>query len=536
MRRDDVLIPLYLWASLSVIFHLVFVGGTTAVVASLPGPSPRRVAMSGFGPSEVEFDFEPPTPALPVASPASTPTPVPQAPQRPPEPRRPREAPRVALRERPTPPPPPLVVTPPPELTRPPQPPTHQHFIDQDHHAQEPTPTDPHYLAPSNRNVEEETIAAVRSLERDRANPREGANPSPAPGPDPGNGAREVHAESRDQRGRRDRVPNESPQDRPPERPHPQAAATAQRPTAGGDGRRAGDARPAGTSAQTTASTEAPTPSGEGPAPSPASTAGEAGQGGEGGRGGRRAAEVLGVQGLGPAGTLRALMPRYDNFVAVYGREEIQRQREEAAQRRSEARGSTSDDWAVTRAALENFVSNVRVGNQTALRAAASPFAGYIVAMHNRIHRTFADGFIVGLAALPGSSPLNDLSLHTTLEIIIERDGRLHRINIVRSSGTLPFDVAAMNSVRRAAPFGEAPSAILSGDGRVYVHWGFYRNERQCGPFNAEPFILPTPAGAPSRPAPADSLPSVNPANVGMRAPDQRRRGAARSTRNARFS
>ena len=72
----------------------------------------------------------------------------------------------------------------------------------------------------------------------------------------------------------------------------------------------------------------------------------------------------------------------------------------------------------MTRAALENFVTNVRVGNQTALRAAASPFAGYIVAMHNRIHRTFADGFIPGLAALPESSPLNDRSLHTTLETV----------------------------------------------------------------------------------------------------------------------
>jgi TonB family protein len=533
MRRDDVLIPLYLWASLSVIFHLLFVGGTTAVVASLPPPAPRMFTTSGYGPSEVEFDFEPVPPAPQVATPAPAPAPV--AAPRTPTPRPRPATPPVVARERPTPPPTP-VVPPPPALTRPPPPPMNQHFIDQDHHAQEPTPTDPHYLAPSNRNVEEETIAAVRSLERDRANPREGANPNSTPGPTPGNGSREVHADSRDEPGRRDRVPNESRQDRPPERPTPAAAATAQRPTSGGDGRRAGDARPAGTPAQTTASTEAPSPTGEGPAPSPSSTAGEAGQGGEAGRGGRRAAEILGVQGLGPAGTLRALMPRYDNFVAVYGREEIQRQREEAAQRRSEARGSTSDDWAMTRAALENFVTNVRVGNQTALRAAASPFAGYIVAMHNRIHRTFADGFIPGLAALPESSPLNDRSLHTTLEIIIERDGRLHRINIVRSSGTLPFDVAAMNSVRRAAPFGEAPAAILSGDGRVYVHWGFYRNERQCGPFNAEPFILPTPGGAPARPTPSDSQPTVDPANVGMRAPDQGRGRAVRSMRNPRFS
>ncbi len=41
MRRDDVLIPLYLWASLSVVLHLGFVGGTRAVVASLPPSAPR---------------------------------------------------------------------------------------------------------------------------------------------------------------------------------------------------------------------------------------------------------------------------------------------------------------------------------------------------------------------------------------------------------------------------------------------------------------------------------------------------------------
>jgi hypothetical protein len=33
----------------------------------------------------------------------------------------------------------------------------------------------------------------------------------------------------------------------------------------------------------------------------------------------------------------------------------------------------------------------------------------------------------------------------------------------------------------------------------VYFHWGFYRNQRQCGTFNAEPYILPNPRGTPAR-------------------------------------
>ena len=76
---------------------------------------------------------------------------------------------------------------------------------------------------------------------------------------------------------------------------------------------------------------------------------------------------------------------------------------------------------------------------------------------------------------------------------------------MVRSSGFEPFDFGAFNAVMRAQPYPPAPDPILSGDSRAYVHWGFYRNERQCGTFNARPYILPNPSGAPTRrPGPMD--------------------------------
>jgi TonB family protein len=89
--------------------------------------------------------------------------------------------------------------------------------------------------------------------------------------------------------------------------------------------------------------------------------------------------------------------------------------------------------------------------------------------------------------------------LTATVEIVLERDGRVARVGIARTSGSTMFDVASMNSVRRSAPFGEAPEAIRSADGRVYIHWGFYRSERQCGTFNAEPFILSAPGASGAR-------------------------------------
>jgi hypothetical protein len=41
-----------------------------------------------------------------------------------------------------------------------------------------------------------------------------------------------------------------------------------------------------------------------------------------------------------------------------------------------------------------------------------------------------------------------------------------------------------------AAPYEPTPEAIRSVDGRIYLRWGFYRNWRQCGTFNVEPYIL----------------------------------------------
>jgi hypothetical protein len=96
-------------------------------------------------------------------------------------------------------------------------------------------------------------------------------------------------------------------------------------------------------------------------------------------------------------------------------------------------------------------------------------------------------------------SPYQDPTLVTKLEIVLNRDGSVYRVGIVHSSGLLPFDFGAFNSVLRGQPYPPAPSEILSGDGRVYFHWGFYRNERQCGTFNAEPYILPNPRGTPAR-------------------------------------
>jgi hypothetical protein len=86
-------------------------------------------------------------------------------------------------------------------------------------------------------------------------------------------------------------------------------------------------------------------------------------------------------------------------------------------------------------------------------------------------------------------------------------------MGVVKTSGITAFDIAALDSVHRAQPFGPAPSAIVSPDGLVYLHWEFYRDEVfACSTMHARPYLLNTPPKSPEEnpvpPAPNPKSPS----------------------------
>ena len=140
---------------------------------------------------------------------------------------------------------------------------------------------------------------------------------------------------------------------------------------------------------------------------------------------------------------------------------------------------------------LENYVPRVRGDNQTVLNTARMAFASYLNAIHKRIHPIFADSFLSSLDRLQATHPMNDPRLSTELEIVLNQEsGDLVRMGVTRSSGVTAFDIAALESVKRAAPFGPPPPEIVSPDGNVYVHWEFHRNSEACSTFNARPFLL----------------------------------------------
>ncbi len=392
-----------------------------------------------------------------------------------------------------------------------------------------------HFIGDQANHVDQETVATQTSHDQDDPNPTPGGNHA---GADKrmGDSERTKIAESEEHAGDKNRAPGEKGTefDVQPTPLRPMGPVAIQAPMSPEPPRSGGDGRP-------TSMPNAPNPS-PALAPEPAQPAPEVAEGATGWSfnptrpgtpagitgllapgqtqnpntpGARTSSPaVLGLGGrAGPGQVNLNLSPT--GVVAIVGQDQIRKEREADGERRkSEHRGSwQASNFEKWRSAIENYVSSVKPGNQTALNTAAVPFAAYLNGMHNRIHPLFADSFLGSLDGLPPSHPLNDQHLITRLEIVLTRDGQLVKMGIVKTSGVTAFDIAALDSVQRASPYGPAPTAIVSPDGRVYLHWEFHRDEvYACSTMNARPFLLNTPpSGPPLDPNPGPSTPTPGP-------------------------
>jgi TonB family protein len=180
----------------------------------------------------------------------------------------------------------------------------------------------------------------------------------------------------------------------------------------------------------------------------------------------------------------------FNDYERIMGKEKVDEERQVAARKMSSKKGRWERKLEAVKSSLENFVPDVRPGNQTALKTRAHPFAIFVARMHRRIHELWGFGFLEDLDGKPADYPLNNPDLWTNLEVAVNPDGSVHKVTIAKTSGKTEFDVAAVDTVLSAAPYETTPEAIRSVNGKVYLRWGFYRNWRQCGTFNVEPYIL----------------------------------------------
>jgi TonB family protein len=551
MRSRDVSIPLVLWICAAICAHFLF-GTGGLVVSKIHDDRSELWQLSREASNLAQQDdqtFEvtlgepsddttpaPPPPPPPPPKPEDQPKAVPTA-QKPPEALKPKPVQQEKKAE----PKKVIVLKKEEEEKKPvvlPEDPLKDRRIAVRQHAAPNQQDNPsaHFIADEANHVEKETVATQTSHDRDDVNPTPGGN-HPNSEKQPGDSEKTRIAESDEHKGEKNRAPGEKGTDidvtHEPKIPKPEpqpATATAQpapqpQRTAGLERSPAAPAQAPGAQApqappggETPASPDVQTAPGGGwtfnparpggaPGAVPAPSAGATSPPLPGGK-------MWSLPGLGAQSAPGQMnMNIHPNQIAsIVGQDNLRKLREADGERRkSEHRGA----WAASsferwRSAIENYVSSVKPGNQTALNTAGVPFASYLNGMHNRIHPIFADSFLDSLDSLPPNHPMNDKHIVTRLEIVLTKDGHLKKMGIVKTSGITAFDIAALDAVDRAQPFGPAPSAIVSGDGNVYLHWEFHRDEMYaCSTMGARPFILNNgapknedPTQPPAQPAP----------------------------------
>lgn len=404
---------------------------------------------------------------------------------------------------------------------------------------EQPDNPDAEYLADEANHVEVETQARITSSDQNSGQPNPGTNQAP-PAADPGNAPLTEIGQADDTKGDPEKAPAESPEDG---KDH-----EVNREVAGSEGGMLQGGEPARVShGENPNSRQQAKPEARGQAAQAAQEASEAHselmtseRGAETApglsearkqqharvplrrqRAESNARKSLDLRGFGSMNTTPGgLNPNLNPHMALsaIGSDRLaQERRADGQRRRSKHRGS----WATVglekwRSAIENYVATVQPGNQTALNTARSPFASYLNRIHQRLHPVFADSFLGSLNSLPSDHALNRPDMRVFLEIVVSReDGRLIRMGVTRASGNTAFDVGALESVQRAAPFGPPPSEIVSPDGNVYLHWEFHRDPiYACSTYFARPYLLrmnPTPAPQPvppARPVEPEELPA----------------------------
>jgi len=144
------------------------------------------------------------------------------------------------------------------------------------------------------------------------------------------------------------------------------------------------------------------------------------------------------------------------------------------------------------KSAMKNYISEIQPGNHTAVNAHADAAATYVNRIHSKIHPRWGGDYLPTLDARYGpDSPFSDSSLNTVLEFVVDGEtGKLEKVNIVESSGLTAYDMEAVMIAEQVAPHPRAPEDIRSPDGNVYLHWNFWRDQRQCGTFGVSIYKL----------------------------------------------
>ena len=115
-----------------------------------------------------------------------------------------------------------------------------------------------------------------------------------------------------------------------------------------------------------------------------------------------------------------------------------------------------------------DYVPTAARGEVTSLNAQRFTYASYF----NRMKKVIV--FYWHPAPVARALHLEIGVYRSELELIINSDGTLESVEVIRSSGYPGLDAAAIKGIRKAAPFFKVPPGLLDSDGKFFSRWGFH--------------------------------------------------------------
>ncbi|MBQ9394082.1 MAG: TonB family protein [Proteobacteria bacterium] len=133
----------------------------------------------------------------------------------------------------------------------------------------------------------------------------------------------------------------------------------------------------------------------------------------------------------------------------------------------------------------------IGIGRQGNSVSHTKEVAEYLALMHKNIHELWAHNYLIRLDTIyrqPGSR-INDPDLEAVMEITLDSLGSVTDVRVVRSSGITDYDNEAIFVSWNSSPKLPIPDEMRSPDGKAYIHWTYWRDQRQCGVFGVKVFI-----------------------------------------------
>ncbi|MCO5142378.1 MAG: energy transducer TonB [Oligoflexia bacterium] len=176
--------------------------------------------------------------------------------------------------------------------------------------------------------------------------------------------------------------------------------------------------------------------------------------------------KIIGLKDIVPT-TKEVTPPTKEEMDGYY------RQKKQVVQvQRGEGDGAEESDLG---SASSDYLLDVKEGDKTLLNTKQFVYFGYYKRIRERLEvawnnelRTTLNTYIYG-----GRSLASERNYVTGVVVVLDREGKIVRVKLLKRSGAFDLDQAAVDAFNKAGPFPNPPSGLVDENGEIQIHWDF---------------------------------------------------------------